>query len=255
MIKRTCSETCCTFSMPLRLAVFDLFPISYQDSIPGSTALKPLRFKRRRCASDKSERLLSAMKSMLSGGAAASIASSVSSKRTPKFGSCQATRGRFIVRNKKRRSSLSTSRSSGWYGTVESMQKLQVYGHPRLASIGTIVRTAQNGHRSEGAESVAQRIRQQRGFGERADEDQIDLARQLLREVFQPGVAEEADLVTLGLAPGRDHLRHDARHVGVHRAGVDGPGGAPGDQIDDRHSQPPHEVIPSAAWDERGLYG
>ena len=31
-----------------------------------------------------------------------------------------------------------TSTSSGWYGTTESMQKLQVYGHPRLPSMGTI---------------------------------------------------------------------------------------------------------------------
>ena len=78
------------------------------------------------------------MKSMLPVGTAASIASIVCSNRTPKFGSCQPTRGRFILVRRKRRSVLELRRIERLVvGTVESMQNVQVYGQPRLASIGT----------------------------------------------------------------------------------------------------------------------
>ena len=109
------------------------------------------------------------------------------------------------------------------------------------------VRAAEHGDRSLGAEQVAQRVGEQGRFGERADEDDVDLGGKLLRQVLQAGVADEADLVPFGLAPGGDDLRHDARHVGVHRARVERPRRALGDQIDDRDSQTPHEVGPSAA--------
>src|SRR4029453_11699042 len=82
----TWSETCWTFSIPCILPVFDLAPRSYHDSMPGSRALKPLRWSRLRCGSESNDRLLSAMKSMQPGGTASSIASMVALKRTPKFG-------------------------------------------------------------------------------------------------------------------------------------------------------------------------
>src|SRR5262252_7264472 len=133
----TCSATCRTLSIPLFLPVLDLPPRSYHDSMPGSTALKPFCFNRFMCASDSRERLDSAMKSMEFGGPACSIASITSSNLTPKFGSCQATIGRLNLVRRNRKSSVITSTSRAWYGTVESMQKLQVYGHPRLPIIGT----------------------------------------------------------------------------------------------------------------------
>src|SRR4029453_4590611 len=61
------------------------FPSSHY-SMPGSRALKPLRWSRLRCGSESNDRLLSAMKSMQPGGTASSIASMVALKRTPKFG-------------------------------------------------------------------------------------------------------------------------------------------------------------------------
>src|SRR2546430_12232000 len=55
--------------------------------MPGKMALKPLRRSRWTCGSERRERLLSATKSIEPGGAAASMASSTSSNRTPKLGS------------------------------------------------------------------------------------------------------------------------------------------------------------------------
>jgi hypothetical protein len=51
------------------------------------------------------ERLLSAAKFIAPGGTTSSIAAIVSSKRIPKFGSCQPTAGRATVRSRNRRSS------------------------------------------------------------------------------------------------------------------------------------------------------
>ena len=122
----TWSETCRTFSMPVRLPVFDLPPSEYHDSIPGRTALNPFFRSRCRCGSESRDRLLSARKSMRSGGTAASMVAMISSKRTPKLGSCQPTMGRFIRPSRKRRSSRICSVSRGWYSTAASMQKLHV---------------------------------------------------------------------------------------------------------------------------------
>ena len=96
----TCSATCVTFSMPVRL-VFDLLPRSYHDSTPGRMALKPLFCRRLRCVSLSTERLLSAMCLMRVVGSARSSVSMHSSNRTPKFGSCQPTIGFlcFVSRN------------------------------------------------------------------------------------------------------------------------------------------------------------
>ena len=39
---------------------------------------------------------------------------------------------------------------------------------------------------------VAQGIRRMRGFGERADEDQVDVVRQLRQQIFKAGITDEA---------------------------------------------------------------
>jgi hypothetical protein len=59
---------------PLSRPVFDLLPRSYQDSTPGSRTLNPLALEPLTCGSDRMDRLLSATKSMRSGGTAASMA-------------------------------------------------------------------------------------------------------------------------------------------------------------------------------------
>ena len=76
---------------------------------------------------------------MRSGGTAASMVVMISSKRTPKLGSCQPTIGRSILPSRKRRSSRIWFLSRGWYSTAASMQKLHVYGQPRLPIMGTIL--------------------------------------------------------------------------------------------------------------------
>ena len=70
----TWSATCRTLSIPVR-RVFDLFPWSYHDSMPGRMAWKPFFCRRLRCGSPSSERLLSAMCRIRPGGPDASIAS------------------------------------------------------------------------------------------------------------------------------------------------------------------------------------
>src|SRR2546430_133585 len=199
-IMLTCSDTCSTLACPSTLPVFDLFPRANHDSTPGSRALNPLRLSRITCGSDRSDRLLSATKSILPGGAAASIASRNSSNRTPKLGSCQPTRGR----------------------------------------------ARRHGHRAAGAEQIAEGIGEQGGFGERPDEYEVDVGRELADEVLEAGIADEGDLVSLVLAPHADDLRHDAREVGVHDARVQGARGTARDEIDDADAKLTHS--PPQAW-------
>src|SRR2546425_612833 len=223
-IMLTWSETCSTLARPSTLPVFDLLPRSYHDSMPGSSALKPLRRSRLTCGSESSERLLSATKSIDPGGAAASIASSTSSNRTPKLGSCQPTRGRRSCCRRNLRSSCSTCMSSGWYGTTESMQKLQVYGQPRLPSIGTILN---NGAlRNVGSVNAPMKTRSTSAGNS--------------LEILEPGVTDERDVVALGFAPYADDLRHDARQVGVHHASIQGPGWPFGYEVDDADAELTH---------------
>ena len=182
--------------------------------MPGRSAANPFFLRRARCGSVRIERLLSAAKAMLPGGRPPRWPPSVSSKRTPKFGSCQPTFGRFCFVRRNRRSSFRTSRSSGWYGTVESMQKLHVYGQPRLASIGTSFRAgalrrvgsmnfqrSRTPGRSSGwraAETAAaeravrgavgEDVAEDRPVGE--PEDVVEVARRVFREAAGVGAAE-----------------------------------------------------------------
>ena len=60
----TCSETFRTFSMPLEVPVLDFAPKSPQVSMPGKSALNPTFAIRLICSSERSERVLSATKSI-----------------------------------------------------------------------------------------------------------------------------------------------------------------------------------------------
>ena len=71
-----------------------------------------------------------------------------------------------------------------------------------------------------GAKEIAQGVRRVRGFGERADEDHVDVSRQLRQQIFKAGVTNEGDLMSLLPAPDPDHLGHDAGEAGIHDAGV-----------------------------------
>ena len=73
MIMLMCSATCCTFSVAFLRPVRDLPPRVYQDSMPGKTAMKPLRASRWTFFSDSNERLLSAIQRTLPCGTASSI--------------------------------------------------------------------------------------------------------------------------------------------------------------------------------------
>ncbi len=122
----TWSETWRTFSSPWLRPDLDLLPISYQDSIPGSSALNPMRFIRFRRVSDSSDKDDSARCETTPGGTDASMVSISSSNRMPKFGSCQPITGRRILVVRNLRSAAIWSSSSGWKGIEASMQKLQV---------------------------------------------------------------------------------------------------------------------------------
>src|ERR1700681_418418 len=65
-IRLTCSDTCRTLSIPCKEPVFDLLPKSNHDSTPGRRALNPLRLSGFKCGSERSDRLLSAMKRAIS---------------------------------------------------------------------------------------------------------------------------------------------------------------------------------------------
>jgi hypothetical protein len=55
-----------------------------------------------------------------------------------------------------------------------------------------------------------------RGFGECADEYDVDVFGQLRQQIFESSVANEGDLVALLLAPDTNDLGHDASQAGVH---------------------------------------
>ena len=78
------------------------------------------------------------------------------------------------------------------------------------------VRAAQDRDRAPLAEEVAQRVRQLGRLGERADEDEIEIGRQLLEQILHPGVTDEVDVVSFLLTPDSHHLGHDAGQVGIH---------------------------------------
>src|SRR5436305_9517703 len=71
------------------------------------------------------------------------------------------------------------------------------------------MRTSENGNRAPRPQKAAQRICRMGRLGEGADEEQIELSRQLLEHIFKAGIANEGDVMSLLSTPNADHLRHD----------------------------------------------
>src|SRR5205814_2288517 len=59
---------------------------------------------------------------------------------------------------------------------------------------------------ASGLEQIAQRVCELSGLGERTNEDEVDIIRQFLDQVFEPGIAHECYVVSFLLAPGCDDL-------------------------------------------------
>src|SRR3972149_5980327 len=70
-------------------------------------------------------------------------------------------------------------------------------------------------------------------LSERTDEDEVDVVRQLLQQIFKASIAKEGNVMSLFSAPGTDHLRHDAGKIGIHDASIQRSRGAPGYDIND----------------------
>ena len=95
-------------------------------------------------------------------------------------------------------------------------------------------------------EKVAEGVRRMSGLSERSDEDQIDVVRQLLQQIFKTGIADEGNVMSRLSAPDADYLRHDARKIGIHDASVQSSSRTPGHDIDDPDTELSHAEI--APW-------
>ena len=78
------------------------------------------------------------------------------------------------------------------------------------------VRPPDHGDRPSPTKEITQGVRRVRGFGERADEDHVDVIRQLRQQIFKAGVTNEGNLMSLLFAPDPNHLGHDTGEAGVH---------------------------------------
>ena len=74
--------------------------------------------------------------------------------------------------------------------------------------------------RSSGAEEITPGVGGVRGLSERADEDEIDVVRQLRKEILKAGVANEGNLMSRLAAPDANHLGHDTGQIRVHDARI-----------------------------------
>ncbi len=102
---------------------------------------------------------------------------------------------------------------------------------------------SEDGDGAPGSQRGAQGIGEQGRFGERADEDEIDRVRQFLEKILETRVAGEADLVTLGLAPDGDGLRHDAGEIRVHDPRVERAGRTLRDEVDNGYAELTHSLL------------
>ncbi len=90
----------------------------------------------------------------------------------------------------------------------------------RVFGVASRVRSSENGNRPPCAEEVTEGISGVGGFGEGADEQQVESIRQLFEQIFKAGIADQGDVVPQLPAPNANHLRHDAGQVGIHDASV-----------------------------------
>src|SRR5919201_4598450 len=110
---------------------------------------------------------------------------------------------------------------------------------PGVLRIAARMRATQDGDGAPGSKQVAESVSEQGCFAEGTDEDEIDVFRQFVHEVLEPGVADERDLVAFGLAPRGDYLRHDAGEIRVHGSRPQRSRRTLGHQVDDADAQAP----------------
>ena len=99
------------------------------------------------------------------------------------------------------------------------------------------VRPPDHGDCPSRAEQITQGVRRVRGFGERADENDVDILRQLRQQIFKSGVTNEGNFMPFLFAPDPDNLGHDTGEAGVHYACVQSPRRTPGDDVDNPDPQ------------------
>ena len=107
------------------------------------------------------------------------------------------------------------------------------------------VGSSEGGDGSSAAKKVTQGVGGLRGLGVRTNENQINVVRQFLQQVFETGVADKGNGVAFLAAPDADHLRHDAGEIGVHDAPKPGAGRSPGHEVEDSDPEFAHVQFPS----------
>src|SRR5260370_37780531 len=68
------------------------------------------------------------------------------------------------------------------------------------------------------SEQVAQRVCQLRSLCEGAYEDQINIVRHGLDQIFETGIAHKSDVMSFLFAPRGYDLGHNAGEIGIHQA-------------------------------------
>src|SRR5258708_24166441 len=93
------------------------------------------------------------------------------------------------------------------------------------------VRPPDRGDRPPFTEEITQGVRRVRGFSKRADEDHIDVIRQLRQQIFEAGVTNEGNVMSLLFAPDPNDLGHDAGEARVYYACVYSPSRTLGNDV------------------------
>ena len=108
--------------------------------------------------------------------------------RTPGSAGGLLSRGKVHADGPMRGAVLQDVTDDGLVGEAQDVVEV-LHGVLRVAAG---VRAAEDGDRALRSEQVAQRVGQLRRLCERADEDEVDVVRQLLDQILKTGIAHEA---------------------------------------------------------------
>ena len=90
------------------------------------------------------------------------------------------------------------------------------------------------------AEEIAQRVGELSRLCEGADEEHVEIQRELLQQILEPGIAHQPNVVPLLLTPHADDLGHDTRQVGVHQSAIEGGIGTLRDEVQNAYAKTAH---------------
>ena len=107
----------------------------------------------------------------------------------------------------------------------------------RILGIAPGVRAADRGDSAFRSEQVAQRVCKLRGLGERADEDEVNVLRQLFDQILKTGIGHERDVVSLLFAPDCNDLRHYGGEISIHDPREERSSRALGNEVDDSYTE------------------